>query len=200
MVWRWSVWLYIYTTLDILIGTLRITLWAMDDSIYPVNPRYTEIRHITSRRLCLNYPPIQITSIVSTTELVRLFFPFLPLSRYMKLFQTDTYGATVQPSPTSQKTTLRAQRRLYPANSNKALAEWFQQTYNHTLSSSTVSEVLSSHYRHLDEPLSNHHAHSTRIWHEHWLKLESALFAWIQRVKEQVVISGDIIREKDEFS
>lgn len=101
--------------------------------------------------------------------------------------------------PTSQKAALRTQRRLHPTKSNKALAEWFQQTYNHKLSSSSVSEILSTHYKHLDEPLSNHHTNSARIRREHWPELERALFEWIQQVEEQVIISGDIIKEKARF-
>jgi hypothetical protein len=44
----------------------------------------------------------------------------------------------------SQKSALRAHRQLNPYLSDKEFQQWFEQTYNHILSSSSVSEILST--------------------------------------------------------
>ena len=100
--------------------------------------------------------------------------------------------------PTSQKAALHAQRCLYPPNPTKHLQNGSNRPIT-ILFPPLLSPRSFPPVRHLDMPLLNHHAHSTRIRYEHWPEFESALFDWIQRVEEQVTISGDIIREKAKF-
>jgi hypothetical protein len=77
--------------------------------------------------------------------------------------------------PTSQKAALRARKRLYPNATQKDLREWFKDTYDHTLSSGLISDILSRKYDYLDaDSLPTRDAKRQR--HENWLELENALF------------------------
>lgn len=101
--------------------------------------------------------------------------------------------------PNTQKASLRAYRRLHPYSTIKHLQKWFLETYNHSLSASSISEILSSRYNFVDEPLTQHSSNSKRHRREYWPELEEALFLWIRRVEGQVIISGELIKEKARF-
>jgi hypothetical protein len=97
--------------------------------------------------------------------------------------------------PTSQKAALRARKRLYPNATQKDLREWFKDTYDHTLSSGLISDILSRKYNYLDaDSLPSRDAKRQR--RENWPELENALFEWIIRVEGQIPISAEIIRQK----
>jgi hypothetical protein len=97
--------------------------------------------------------------------------------------------------PTSQKAALRARKRLYPNATQKDLREWFKDTYDHTLSSGLISDILSRKYDYLDaDSLPSRDAKRQR--RENWPELENALFEWIIRVEGQIPISAEIIRRK----
>ncbi|KAF4253280.1 hypothetical protein CNMCM8812_000028 [Aspergillus fumigatus] len=55
-----------------------------------------------------------------------------------------------KPISTSQKAALRAQKCLHPNVTQKDLRKWFQETYDHTLSSGLISDILSRKYDYLD--------------------------------------------------
>ncbi|KAF4227133.1 hypothetical protein CNMCM8980_007764 [Aspergillus fumigatiaffinis] len=100
-----------------------------------------------------------------------------------------------KPISTSQKAALRAQKRLHPNATQKDLRKWFQETYDHTLSSGLISDILSRKYDYLDaDSLPTRDAKRQR--RENWPELENALFEWIIRVEEQIPISAEIIRQK----
>lgn len=80
----------------------------------------------------------------------------------------------------------------------KELREWFQEAYNHTLSSGSILDILSPKYNHLDTG-SLPHRDTKRQRRENWPKLENALFEWILRVEGQIPISAEIIRQKAQF-
>ena len=54
-------------------------------------------------------------------------------------------------TPASQKASLQAWKHLYPNSSQNNLQECFKAEYNHSLSSSLISDILSSKYSHLDD-------------------------------------------------
>lgn len=106
--------------------------------------------------------------------------------------------------PVSQKAALRAHKRLYPSATQKQLCEWFKATYDHTLSSGLISDILSPKYSHLDTDSlpsrdSRDSRDSKRQRREHWPELEEALFEWILCVEEQIPISAEVIRQKAQF-
>ncbi|KAJ5111402.1 mariner-Tc1 transposon family protein [Penicillium argentinense] len=101
--------------------------------------------------------------------------------------------------PISQKIALRAQRQLQPKASNIELARWFKETFQHPIALSSVSEILSSRYKCLDNHLSLHQTNSKRIRIEFWPDLEKALFQWVQQAEGQIIISQEVIREKARF-
>ena len=100
---------------------------------------------------------------------------------------------------TAQKAALRARRRQQPNASLKQLAEWFLGEYGHRLSSSSISEILSARYNHLDGELTEQQANAKRLRPKRWPELESALNQWIQAAEPQMVVTEDMIREKAQF-
>jgi hypothetical protein len=100
-----------------------------------------------------------------------------------------------KPILTSQKAALRARKRLYPNATQKDLREWFQDTYNHTLSSGLISDILSRKYDYLDaDSLPSRDAKRQR--RENWPELEKALFEWIIRVEGQIPISQSLFDKR----
>ncbi|KAJ5410950.1 mariner-Tc1 transposon family protein [Penicillium crustosum] len=97
-----------------------------------------------------------------------------------------------------QKQALRAHRRAFPTFPNIELKRWFEAKYQQVISTSSVSEILSAKYTHLDNPI-NRTQSQKRFRQEFWPELEDALFQWIQRVEATITISLYTIREKAEF-
>ena len=83
------------------------------------------------------------------------------------------------PISIEQKTALRTRHQLQPNLSNRDLQQWFLATYNQNISPSSISEILSSQYRHLDQPYARP-SYTKRYHREQWPELESALYEWIQ--------------------
>jgi hypothetical protein len=52
-----------------------------------------------------------------------------------------------------EKRALRARRRLQPQISHQALKQWFEKRFNRYIGLSSVSEILSDRYSHLDEAI-----------------------------------------------
>ncbi|KAL2699374.1 hypothetical protein AAEP93_009643 [Penicillium crustosum] len=78
-----------------------------------------------------------------------------------------------------QKQALRAHRRAFPTFPNIELKRWFEAKYQQVISTSSVSEILSAKYTHLDNPI-NRTQSQKRFRQEFWPELEDALFQWIQ--------------------
>lgn len=97
-----------------------------------------------------------------------------------------------------QKQALRAHKKQHPTLSNLALKQWFEASFQQTIAPSSVSEILSKKYDHLDGEL-HREPNQKRFRRENWPELEEALFQWIQRAEEHITISGLILREKAEF-
>ena len=78
--------------------------------------------------------------------------------------------------------------------SQKAIQQYFFENTGRRLTQSTISEILSPQYAHLDES-SNHHLSDMKKPHPYWPDLEAALFEWQQRmVRKNATITGDILR------
>jgi hypothetical protein len=85
---------------------------------------------------------------------------------------------------------LRAQKRIHPNATQKDLRKWFQETYDHTLSSGLISDILSRKYDYLDaDSLPTRDAKRQR--RENWPELENALFKWIIRVESNTYLCRD---------
>ena len=98
----------------------------------------------------------------------------------------------------AQKAALRTQRQLQPHLSNLEIRDWFQQTYNQSISPSSVSEILSSRYQSLDTTESLRPTLKKRR-KEHWPELENALYQWIYQAEAHIIISGEVIHGKARF-
>ncbi|KAE9376455.1 CenpB-DNA-bind-domain-containing protein [Stipitochalara longipes BDJ] len=100
-----------------------------------------------------------------------------------------------QPILLSQRRALRAWAlQQHPRPSQKACIAWFQEQYNRTISQSTVSESLSSHFKAID---TSTNAARSRLRSGQWPDLENLLFLWQQEMEERGdTASGELLRIK----
>lgn len=84
-----------------------------------------------------------------------------------------------------------------PANrkpAHKYIQEWFLQEFWHLPSYSTISEVLSPSFAHLDSGTTRPSLKKQR--HAQWTDLEDALIKWQQRMEQKkATVMGDILKE-----
>src|ERR1700759_2862797 len=99
---------------------------------------------------------------------------------------------------TRQKGALRDYRRTSPTATHQQLQQWFLNTFGRSIANSSISEILSSRYVHLDPPIARP-PDSKRYRAESWPDLEQALYDWILRAEGQITITGDIIKQKAQF-
>lgn len=97
-----------------------------------------------------------------------------------------------------QKQALRAHRRAFPTSSNLEVKRWFEVKYQQIISPSSVSEILSTKYIHLDNQI-NRPQSQKRLRQPQWPELEDALLQWIQHAETSIPISSTMIRQKAEF-
>ncbi|KAJ5729054.1 mariner-Tc1 transposon family protein [Penicillium malachiteum] len=98
-----------------------------------------------------------------------------------------------------QKIALREQHRKHPSATQNQLAHWFNETYNHRPTQSTLSAILSPKYQHLDTDPTEHTIKAKRCRTAKWPDLEAALIHWIILAQEKITITQDVIREKARF-
>jgi DDE superfamily endonuclease/Fission yeast centromere protein N-terminal domain/Tc5 transposase DNA-binding domain len=103
----------------------------------------------------------------------------------------------------TKKQALRAwYRSKQPPPTQKQCIQWFEATYHHRLSQSTVSEYLSDHYLYLDslDPLQQTTSAiltSKRRRSPQWPRLEQILFQWQQIIESKGgLVSSDLLAEK----
>lgn len=87
--------------------------------------------------------------------------------------------------------------RQHPKPSQKACIQWFQETYGHKVSQSTVSESLSVTFARLDTEAGAISSSALRIRSGFWPELEEVLWHWQLRIEAQgAFTTGEILREK----
>ena len=80
--------------------------------------------------------------------------------------------------------------------SHKKLRAWFQETHYHTISQSSISEILSDRYERLDKSTAVEFAGKKRDRASKWPDLESALNEWqIRMNRKGATITGYILKE-----
>jgi len=95
----------------------------------------------------------------------------------------------------------RALRRYsveHPGASQKELRQWFADKFYHTISQSTISDILSAKYNHLDrDTRKDFKLTGRRASKADYPDLEAALFEWQQKIqKMKGNITGDILKAK----
>jgi hypothetical protein len=95
----------------------------------------------------------------------------------------------------SQRQALRTWAlQQHPRPSQKACISWFQTQYGRTISQSTVSESLSSHFKAID---TSANTARSRLRAGQWPDLENLLFLWQQEIEEKGgTASGELLRIK----
>ncbi|KFZ10644.1 hypothetical protein V501_05089 [Pseudogymnoascus sp. VKM F-4519 (FW-2642)] len=89
--------------------------------------------------------------------------------------------------------------RQHPKPSQKACIQWFQETYGHKVSQSTISESLSITFARLDTEAGAGAipASTLRIRSGFWPELEEVLWHWQLRIEARgAFTTGEILREK----
>ena len=103
----------------------------------------------------------------------------------------------------AQKAALRAKKQQQPLLSQAALQNWFQTEYQQLIPISTLSDILSSQYNHLNKPSNTPQSSwppdSKHCQLECWPDLERALIEWIQKAEGKIIISAEVIKEKARF-
>ncbi|OJD10699.1 hypothetical protein AJ78_08359 [Emergomyces pasteurianus Ep9510] len=97
-----------------------------------------------------------------------------------------------------QKKELRSYKALNSSFSNKALRQWFEARHNQKIALSSISEILSKRYEHLDQFI-NRGLNQKRYRREHWPELETALYMWIQQAETSITLTREILQIKAEF-
>lgn len=97
-----------------------------------------------------------------------------------------------------QKINLQQYKAAIPSLSLKSLQSWFESRHSHSISISSVQEIISPQYIFLDS-FFKRPTSLKQIHHEHWLKLEAVLYKWISQAEKDIPKSADIIWAKDSF-
>ena len=103
-----------------------------------------------------------------------------------------------RPISYEQKQALREQRLQQPRASNLELQQWFEATYNRSISTSSVSDILGSRFKYLDGS-SRRPAATKRVRAEQWPDLEEALYQWVRRAEDTIPITGELLKQKAQF-
>ena len=92
-------------------------------------------------------------------------------------------------------------RDFYNKNLNnkpslKAIKAWFEETYYYIVSPSSISEILSDWYSHLNNTADLIFLEQKRQWQSHWPDLEDALNEWqIRMIRKGTTITGLSLQE-----
>ena len=102
-----------------------------------------------------------------------------------------------QPISDIQRKALREWfQHQYPGPRQRECILWFKETFNHQITQSTVSDILSDRYRYLDQGIESLKP-TFRQRTANWPILEKILFHWQQNIQRQGgFITGDILCEK----
>ncbi|CRG92946.1 hypothetical protein PISL3812_10042 [Talaromyces islandicus] len=95
-----------------------------------------------------------------------------------------------------KKADLRAHHHLKPYLAYKDLSRWFEEKYKQRIDISSVGRILSSRYAFLDSISSDAIQKQARRRTELWPELEKAVFEWVQRAEQHIIISQEAIRIK----
>jgi len=96
---------------------------------------------------------------------------------------------------TKQRIALRKYAFEHPHLRQSQLRQWFESTFSHKISQSTISESLSAKFKSLDTVEEVYQPHKRRRLQDH-PQLEQALFLWHQKVEVDIPISDGVLREK----
>ena len=103
-----------------------------------------------------------------------------------------------------QNSQRKALRVWYNDDSNgkqslESASQWWLTTYGYKLNTSTVSEILSQKWAHLDDKSIHTWQDSRRNREAKWTVLEDALFEWVQRYEAgNNPLTGAVLRQKAE--
>jgi hypothetical protein len=153
---------------------------------------------------------MRINEIFHTTNFVNNSQNFGEI-RYMKYYE-EMASLSSRSSSLSSKSSKKKRRAITNAEkklirdfynkdpnnkpSLKAIKAWFEETHYHTVSSSSISEILSDRYSHLDDTADLIFPERKRQRQSRWPDLEDALNEWqIRMVRKGTTITGLSLQE-----
>lgn len=97
-----------------------------------------------------------------------------------------------------ERAALREQKRIRPQATIAELQDWFLETFERSISRSSVSRALADKLDFLDKGDVRYNADARRQRSSNWPVLEDALYRWCKRKQHSVTITGDILKAKAE--
>ncbi|XP_052487935.1 CENP-B homolog protein 1-like [Gossypium raimondii] len=90
--------------------------------------------------------------------------------------------------------TLCAYKNEHPSSSQKDLQQWVQQTFDLSVSQSTISNTLKRSSEYLSKDINNSNVKMHKL--AKYLKLEKVLYEWFLQYQEKVNMTEEIIQTK----
>jgi hypothetical protein len=95
-----------------------------------------------------------------------------------------------------EKIALRAHHAQYPSLSQKALCQWFEESFGKPIRQNTVSEVLSQRYSHINSDLEPVQRASKKQRLQAYPDLERALHHFFIQAQDKIIINDAVVRAK----
>lgn len=95
-----------------------------------------------------------------------------------------------------ERRALRAHKAEHSKLTQKDLSQWFADKFGKPIQQSTVSEILSTRWSHLDEDEQPVQGSAKRFKPLAYPDLDRALAEWVLRAQKDVTITGDVVRVK----
>lgn len=95
----------------------------------------------------------------------------------------------------AEKAAIRAHYAQDPSLSQRALCQWFKAQSGKPIRQATISEILSDRFRSLDTDLTKQ-PKRVKVRDQAYPVLERILSAWFYRSERDLIISGEIVKEK----
>ncbi|XP_016681180.2 CENP-B homolog protein 1-like [Gossypium hirsutum] len=90
--------------------------------------------------------------------------------------------------------TLCEYKNEHPSSSQKDLQQWVQQTFDLSISQSTISNTLKRSSEYLSKDINNSNVKMHKL--AKYLKLEKVLYEWFLQYQEKVNMTGEMIQTK----
>lgn len=94
-----------------------------------------------------------------------------------------------------ERRALHAHKAEHSKLTQKNLSEWFANKFGKPIQQSTVSEILSTRWSHLDEDEQPVQRSAKRFKSLAYPDLDRALAEWVLRAQKDITITGDVCRE-----
>ena len=96
----------------------------------------------------------------------------------------------------SQRRALCLHATQNPHLRQNQLKEWFETSFQRLITQPSISESLSTNYRHLDAEATFTQPNQQRTRQLKWPELDKALFDWQKEKEKRITVTGDLIKQQ----